>query len=421
MIELGVIADDLTGGMKVASLLEREGVRCPLVTSGDALETLDDDVQAVVVGRKLLIQPADDARADAKHTAEALLAKKTKQLYYKYSALFSSTARGNIGPVAETLMDLTQADHVFFCPVWKNTTIYQGRLFLGSIMLHESPRRNDPVTPMTNSNLVEVLQEQSQVKVGLLPYQIMVSGIDACEQYISEQKALGVKFFIVDAIDESDLVRLATLSQDLPLSTGADLLPVMLARNWQGAKSQPRTILPPAPGLEAVISGSCTGKSVRQLAHFEQTHPVFRIDLLEAAKDANLVDRIVDWTKDRLENGPVAVGTTADPEGVKRAQSELGREGAATLADKVLSTISQHLYQLGVRKFVVAGGETSGAVMAALGIEQVAVATYDEVLFGGYCHRAGSNPLSLVLKAGGVGDDNFIHIALERMRTADAN
>ena len=114
MIELGVIADDLTGGMKVASLLEREGVRCPLVTSGNALEKLDDDVQAVVVGRKLLIQPADDARADAKHTAEALLAKKAKQLYYKYSALFSSTARGNIGPVAETLMELTQADHVFF-------------------------------------------------------------------------------------------------------------------------------------------------------------------------------------------------------------------------------------------------------------------------------------------------------------------
>ncbi len=192
MLELGVIADDLTGGMMVASLLEREGVRCPLVTSVDALNTLDDDTQAVVVGRKLLIQPPDDARADAKHTAEALLAKGTKQIYYKYSALFSSTAHGNIGPVAETLMDLTQADHVFFCPIWKNTTIYQGRLFLGEIMLHESPRRNDPVTPMTNSNLVEVLQEQSQVKVGLLPYQIVVSGIDACENYISEQKALGV-------------------------------------------------------------------------------------------------------------------------------------------------------------------------------------------------------------------------------------
>ncbi len=421
MLELGVIADDLTGGMMVASLLEREGVRCPLVTSVDALNTLDDDTQAVVVGRKLLIQPPDDARADAKHTAEALLAKGTKQIYYKYSALFSSTARGNIGPVAETLMDLTQADHVFFCPIWKNTTIYQGRLFLGEIMLHESPRRNDPVTPMTNSNLVEVLQEQSQVKVGLLPYQIVVSGTDACENYISEQKALGVKFFVVDVIHESDLEQLATLSRDLPLSTGADLLPVMLARNWQGnTRSQPKTLLPPAPGYEAVISGSCTGKSVRQLAHFEQTHPVFRIDLLEAAQDANMVDRIVEWAKDRLEKGPVGVGTSTDPDGVKRAQAKLGREGAATLADKLLSSVAQHFYQHGVRKFVVMGGETSGAVMAALGIERVSVATFD-VLNGGYCHRAGRDPLSLVLKAGGVGEGNFIHTALEQMREADKN
>ena len=288
-------------------------------------------------------------------------------------------------------------------------------------MLHESPRRNDPVTPMTNSNLVEVLQEQSQVKVGLLPYQIVVSGTDACEDYISEQKALGVKFFVVDVIQESDLEQLATLSRDLPLSTGADLLPVMLARNWQGnTRSQPKTLLPPAPGYEAVISGSCTGKSVRQLAHFEQTHPVFRIDLLEAAQDANIVDRIVEWAKDRLEKGPVGVGTSTDPEGVKRAQAALGREGAATLADKLLSSVAQHFYQHGVRKFVVMGGETSGAVMASLGIERVSVATFD-VLNGGYCHRAGRDPLSLVLKAGGVGEGNFIHTALEQMREADKN
>ena len=188
------------------------------------------------------------------------------------------------------------------------------------------------------------------------------------------RRALGVKFFIADVIDESNLEQLATLSVDLPLSTGADLLPVMLARNWQrDKKSQPKTLLPPAPGYEAVISGSCTGKSVRQLAHFEQTHPVFRIDLLEASQDANMVDRIVEWAKDRLEKGPVGVGTSTDPEGVKRSQAELGREGAATLADKLLSSVAQHFYQHGVRKFVVMGGETSGAVMASLGIEQVSV------------------------------------------------
>ena len=174
-LELGVIADDLTGGVKLASLLEGAGVRCPLVTSVDALRSLDEDMQAVVVGRKILSLPAEEAVADARRSAQALLAKGTKQLYYKYSALFSSTARGNIGPVAEALMELTHTESVLFCPARpnRNATVYQGRLFLGRQMLHESPRRHDPVTPMTNSNLVEVLQSQSRVKVGLLDHQTM--------------------------------------------------------------------------------------------------------------------------------------------------------------------------------------------------------------------------------------------------------
>ena len=133
MLELGVIADDLTGGVKVASLLEEEGVRCPVVTSAEAIAGLDDGVQAAVVGRKLLSRPAEEAVADAKRSARALLAKGAKRLYYKYSALFSSTARGNIGPVAEALMEMTHTEVVLFCPgrPQRGATVYQGRLFLG--------------------------------------------------------------------------------------------------------------------------------------------------------------------------------------------------------------------------------------------------------------------------------------------------
>ena len=422
MLELGVIADDLTGGVKVASLLEEAGIRCPVVTSANALEGLEDGVQAVVVGRKLLSKPAEVAVADAQNTARALLAKGAKQLYYKYSTLFSSTARGNIGPVAEALTDLTQTDRVLFCPgrPGRDATVYQGRLFLGSDMLHETPRRYDPVTPMTNSNLVEVLQSQSRLEVGLLNHNTMRSGRTACERFLAEQSAAGVRFFIVDVIEPDDLARVAELVRHSTLTTGSDDLPVALSRGWRERNlAEPRTLLPPAPGHAAVISGSCTPKTSRQLARFEGSHPVFRIDLLKAVGNACLVDEVVGWAGSRLRHGPVGVATTTDADGVKRAQAELGREGASALADDLLGRVSRGLHGLGVRKFVVAGGETSGTVIESLGVEHLEVGAHDD-LQGGYCHSAGDDPVALVVKSGSAGGDDFIAIALERMRMADA-
>lgn len=424
MLELGVIADDLTGGAKVASLLEAEGVACPLVTSAAALNRLPKDAEAAVVGRKMLLLPPDEAAADAKRSAEGLLAKGARRLYYKYSAVFSSTAKGNIGPVSETLMELAGADHLLFCPAFpeRNVTVYQGRLFLGGKMLHESPQSRDPATPMTNSNLVEVLQAQSRVPVGLLPFRQVRAGKDERMAHLARQIEQGVAFFITDTLEQQDLARIAELAMDMPVITGADELPVFLARQWQGGKRavEPRTLLPPAPGLAAVIAGSCTPKTNRQLAHFERTNPVFRIDLAQAACADNFAEHVIEWAIRRLPKGPVGIATTADHEEVERVQRVLGRAPAAALADRLLGDVAKGLHRAGVRKFVVAGGETSGAVMARLGIDWVRVSAYDE-LCGGYCHAAAAtDPVALVLKAGGAGEEDFIQAALERMRVADA-
>ena len=421
MLELGVIADDLTGGMMVASLLEREGVRCPLVTSVEGLNGLQDDAEAVVIGRKIRLLPAQEAVADAHRSAEGLLAKQTKRIYYKYSALFMSTDKGNIGPVSEDLMALTGADHVLFCPTWRGATVYLGRLFVNDIMLHESGASRDPVTPMTNSNLIEVLQAQSQVKTGLLPLHTLRSGKSAATEYLSEQISDGSAFFIADAIDEGDVERIAELAATSRLSTGADYLPIYLARNWQQGqqKSEPLTLLPPAPGYSAVLAGSCSPKTNRQLKVFEQQHPLYRVDLLEAADNANLIDEIVEWAADKLSKGPVGIATSADHEGVKRAQKVLGSQGAADLAEGLLGGLTTRLHELGVRKFVIAGGETSGTVIDTLGIDRLQVSSFDH-LGGGYCHATGTEPMSLVTKAGGAGEEDFFEAALERMQAADA-
>ncbi len=416
-LELGVIADDLTGGVKLASLLEDAGVRCPLVTNVAALQSLDDDVAAVVMGRKILSLPAAEAVADAVRSGRGLLAKGAKQLYYKYSALFSSTARGNIGPVAEALMELTRAETVLFCPARpdRRATVYMGRLFIGSQLLHETPRRNDPVTPMTNANLVELLQSQSDVKVGLLDHNTMRAGQARCERYLAEQAAAGVRFFIVDVVDGDGLAQVAALARNARLTTGSDDYPVALARDWARPRSVPYQPKVSPGGQVAVIAGSCTPKTYRQLARFEKHHPVSRIDLLEAAGDPGRIGRIVDWAGKKLAYGPVGVATTADADGVKRAQAELGREGASALADDILGNVARQLRDRGVRKFVVAGGETSGTVLDALGVHRLDVGAYDE-LEGGFCQEPGGDPLSLVLKAGGAGSDDFLDLALARLR-----
>lgn len=421
MLELGVIADDLTGGMMVASLLEREGVRCPLVTSVDALADLDADAEAVVIGRKIRLAPQAQAVAEVRRIGEALLAQQTKRLYYKYSALFMSTAQGNIGPAAEVLMELTGADHVLFCPRWGGCTVYMGRLFVNNVMLHESGASRDPATPMTNSNLVDVLQAQSKVKVGFLPLSVIRGAKPAAARFLAEQISAGTSFFIADSLDDNqDVARIAELSVDTPLSTGADGLPIYLARAWQRGerKTRPRTLLPPAPGHAVVLAGSCSGKTNRQLRLFEQQHPLFRVDLLRAAQQPDIVDEIVAWASDKLAATPVGVSTTMDHHGVNRVQAVLGRQGAAALVEDIFSKVTQRLYELGVRKFVVAGGETSGKVIDTLGIDQLQVSAFD-YLGGGYCHASRPEPVSLVTKAGGQGEEDFFAAALARMQAAD--
>jgi uncharacterized protein YgbK (DUF1537 family) len=420
MLELGVIADDLTGGMMVASLLEREGVRTPLVTSAEALENLDESAEAVVIGRKIRLIPADEAAADAQHSAEGLLRNDTKRIYYKYCATFDSTDKGNIGPIGEALMKTTNTDRVLFCPAFPeySVTIFQGRMFLGGTMLGESGKRFDPVTPMTNSNLVEVLQAQCQGKVGLLPHSVLAAGKEASNTYIENQIKKGTHLFIADAADNDDATRIAELATDWPLTTGADALPMYFARTWlkQEGDVPQRTLLPASPGHEAVIAGSCASNTVRQVAHFEKHHPVYRVDLLDVD---NVVEKITEWAKAHINDGPVCVSTSADPDGVKRAQEKLGVDGAAALADDILGQCAKALREMGVRKFVVAGGETSGQVFNSLAIDQVQVSSFDN-LSGGYCHTTTPEPMSLVLKAGGLGNDEFFFTALDRMRAADA-
>ena len=419
-LELGVIADDLTGGMMVASLLEREGVRCPLVTSAEALDDLGTEADAVVVGKKLRLIPAADARSEVSAIGGALRAIDAKRIYYKYCATFDCTDEGNIGPAAEALLAVTGGDRVIFAPAFPeySVTVFQGRLFVGDRLLSESFKQYDPVTPMTNANLMQVLEPQMTEPVGLISHRVLHRGLKAAREYVEAQVASGTRAFVIDSVDDDDVTRVAELVNDWDVTTGGDALPGFLARQWLPAGYPPgeRTVLPAAPGHEAVIAGSCAPPTLRQLDHFETRYPVFRIDL--ARTNDGLLDRIRSWAAEHVPQGPVAVSTSADVVGVERAQKALGKDGAAARADSLLGEAAKILYELGVRKLVVAGGETSGQVFGALGIRQVEVGSFDD-LSGGYCFSHVPGPVAMVVKAGGLGNATFFEYAFERMRRSE--
>jgi uncharacterized protein YgbK (DUF1537 family) len=422
MLELVVLADDLTGGMITASALEAVGVRCPLVTSVEALSELPPGTEAVVLARKIrLIDPAL-AKAEARAAAEAFKALGAKRLYYKYSGVFDCTPRGNIGPIAEELLHAVGARQTIFCGalIERDVTVYEGRMFLRNMLLADSPKRFDPVTPAFESNLVEALQPQTTLAVGLLPHRILFRGRAAAEAELA--RLADTPFIIVDAVDKDDIDRIAELVLDWPLVTGADSLTPALARAWK--KQQPKTeargrLLPAVGGFSAVLCGSCAPATLEQLDHFAARHPVWRIDLAKDADKPGLVDAVAAWAIQRLPEGPVAIATSGDKAAVAQAQARFGVDGASQRSDRLIGDIGKRLHDAGVRQFVVAGGETSGQVMSALGVRQVVVAPEDDML-GGYCHAPGADGVSLVLKPGTYGDPNFLFSALARLEEAEA-
>lgn len=423
MLELAVLADDLTGGMIIAAKLEAAGVVCPLVTDAAAIAGLPADPTAVVLARKMRLIPADAARAEAQRAAAAFASRGARTVFYKYSALFDSTDHGNIGPAVETLMAATGARRTLFCPAYVDLgiTVYQGHIFAGSTLISETPKRYDPMTPATTSNIVAKLKGQTSLAVGLVDHRALAGDLGAVAARLEAQA--DTPFWVMDAIDDADVSAIAALSRDWPLVTGADSLPpaILLDRRSDAAPEpgSGRRLLPPAPGSAVVIAGSCGQATQVQLDIFAKDHPVWRVDLAKDAEKPGLAEAIVAWASERLPNGPVAIATTADKAGVAAAQAAFGREGASERADRLLATIASRLRDLGVGKFVIAGGETSGAILNALGVGRLEVARYDE-LFGGYCHAPGPRPLSFVLKPGGMGGPQFFAEALARLREADA-
>ena len=208
-IKLGCIADDFTGATDLANNLVRSGMRV-VQTIGVPIGPLNTEVDAVVVALKSRTITAAEAVVQSLDALRWLQAQCAEQIYFKYCSTFDSTPEGNIGPVTEALMDALSTDFTIATPAFPDNgrTVFKGYLFAGNVLLSESGMQNHPLTPMTDPNLVRVMQAQTKRQVGLLDHTVIARGPQAIAERIAALRAEGVVVAIVDATSNDDLLRL---------------------------------------------------------------------------------------------------------------------------------------------------------------------------------------------------------------------
>ena len=413
---LGAIADDFTGATDLCNTLVRRGMRTVQLIDVPPAEAAVPDAEAVVVALKTRTVPAAEAIERSLAALAWLRRAGARQILFKYCSTFDSTDAGNIGPVAEALLDTLGSSFTIFCPAFPEAgrTIYRGYLFVGDVLLSESGMRDHPLTPMRDSSLVRVLQRQSKGQVGLVPYATVEEGAAAIRAAFAALRQAGFRHAIIDAVADRHLEAIGEAAADLALVTGGSGIALGLPENFRrrgllGADDG-ADILPAIGGAAAVVSGSCSPATQAQVAHMRARAPVFTIDPLEIAAGRAVVAEALSWASPLLGEIPVLVSATASPEAVGAVQERLGRERAGALVEETLAAIARGLVARGVRRLVVAGGETAGAVVQALGVRALRIGRQIDPgvpWTASLPRRPGEPELALALKSGNFGAPDF--------------
>ncbi len=417
---LGCIADDVTGATDMANMLVRGGLRA--VQSFGVPETDDftDECDAVVVALKSRSIPAEEATALALRSLHALQTIGAQRFFFKYCSTFDSTPQGNIGPVAEALMNELCVEQTLFCPALPENgrTVYCGHLFVHGKLLNESGMERHPLNPMTDANLVRVLQNQSTQKVGILPASAIDRGVEGIQERLEALRRDGVALVISDAINDEQLEQLADALANHTLVTGGSGIGYWLAKAWRKQGSVPPNAnavdSPQVEGMSAVLSGSCSDTTQRQINHFRSRFPSFKIDTARLSNRESAAEDAASWAEQRLSQGPVLI--YSDPEAVERRHAEVdaGNTSIAESVERAMGEIAKRLVACGVRRLIVAGGETSGAVVRALGILAVRIGPQIDPGIP-WTETLAEPRMALALKSGNFGTDDFFEKALEML------
>ena len=413
----GAIADDFTGATDLAALLSRSGLRVSLrlgVPDGAPEKTAPLEIIAL----KCRTSPVGDAVAETQSALKWLQAAGAKRFFWKYCSTFDSTPRGNIGPVAEGLMTSLGVDQTIYCPAFPENgrSIFMGNLFVGEQPLAESSMKDHPLTPMRDSNLMRLLQPQVTSPVGLANRLVVAKGAAQLRSRLDELRSSGVAHVIVDAVANDDLAIIAEACHDMALLTGGSAVAMPLPNIWlkQGLlkKDVAAQIQKPKAGPAIVLSGSCSAMTNQQVeVYLAAGHPHFKLDPISLS--ANGASVPIEWLAQQNLNSQPIIYATSSPDDVRSAQEKLGAERAGTVVEAALAACAIKARDVGYRSFVVAGGETSGAVAKALGITQLDIGP--EIAPGvPWCFaKTNGHHAAITLKSGNFGSKTFFNDALE--------
>jgi len=407
---LGCIADDFTGATDLANTLVKGGMTAVQVI-GVATGPLPE-ADAVIIALKSRTAPVGEAVAQSLAACDALLAAGAKQIFWKYCSTFDSTDQGNIGPVADALLKRLGSGFALACPAFPTNgrTIYLGHLFVGNALLNESGMENHPLTPMTDANLVRVLGRQTDGAVGLVPFTTVEQGAAATRQAMMRLAEQGRRYAIVDAVTDQHLLAIGEAAAQHALITGGSGVAMGLPENFRRAGLLPTrgdaASLPPMQGMAAVVAGSCSRATLGQIGLARDHVPVLELDALATPDAAALTARALEWVAGKLAaDRPVVIAASAPPEKVAALQAKLGRDAAGALIETAMAAIAEELVARGVGRLVVAGGETSGAVVQRLGVTALRIGP--EIDPGVPWTFAEPRGLHLALKSGNFGARDF--------------
>lgn len=405
-LKLGAIADDFTGATDLANTLVKEGMRVVQVI-GVPTAPLSSEPDAVVVALKSRTAPVSQAVSESLAALDWLQGQGAGQIFFKYCSTFDSTPQGNIGPVGDALINRLGGP-AFVCPAFPTTgrTIYKGKLFVGDQLLQESPMKDHPLTPMTDSDLVRLMAAQSQTPVGLVDWSVVQQGAPAIDMAMDGKTG----FMVVDAIRDADLREIGKAAKCHSLITGGSGVALGLPANF-GISPSGQTSWPDQPGRKAILAGSCSTATRGQIVAVRGQIPHRRIDVDALAAGADPVAELLEWAAAQDTGAPVMITASDTPEEVARIQTAHGREKAGAMVEDVMGRLAQGLVERGVTQLVVAGGETSGAVVSALGVKALRIGP--QIDPGVPWCEAEDRPLALALKSGNFGGADFFRKAFE--------
>lgn len=417
---LGCIADDFTGGTDLSEVLVKNGMRTVQILGIPDYELLlkmKENTDAFVVSLKIRTVPPQEAVSQALAALAVLQEVGCTQYFWKYCSTFDSTSKGNIGPVADALQDALETKSSIVCPAFPENgrTIYQGHLFVYDKLLHNTHMRHHPLTPMGESNVKELLQKQTSRPCGLLPLQNIRKGLESVKEHWGDLIKNGISHVIADTVISEDLYLLGELCADHKLITGGSGIARGLPSNYRKKgllKEKKESPLFEGKGVGIVLAGSCSAVTLDQIQSFLAVYPGFMIEPMKLISDQAHYKEAVKFAQDCLmRREPCLIYSSAQPDQITQIQKSLGREYAGKIVESAFSNIALEMAEKGVRRFIIAGGETAGAVMSAFDIRAIKigksiapgvpwVATLEE------------NPLFFALKSGNFGAPDFFLTAL---------